>query len=393
MALPAAALYEGMGEWNVYHEAYPAALENYDKALELKIASLDPHSPAIGKTLEHIAWALVELARYSEAISACQKAETIQRSLTGMELLDLAKTLNTKGLTLHRQGRSAEGLKCHQEALKIRLDNLGVSSSDIEKNLYQVTKAVNAKGREVGKLRKRSPTSAAELLEQIVDVASSFNNISRCYNGMNLLPEALAFSEKTVEIYAANCGQHHPLTIWAMQRKAYVLTCLEKHAEALKIYQETHSLTLAIRGKDHADFAYTLEGMGWCYFHLGNFKQAIQVFKEALRVGLEPLGEDAVGMIRAHNGIGWSYLKEGNVEEGLKFVTKHLQMCAKVYPHTPKLEAEIVSFQKALNTALASKNHREAIAQAAKVGTQISQEMLGQEHPVTQSLSNISRKN
>jgi tetratricopeptide (TPR) repeat protein len=383
-----ALLYEGMGEWCLFNEAYPAGLESFRQALELRKSGL--HSPDIGNTYQNLARVLVELGRYPEALEACEKAEEIQRHLLGEGAVQYAKTLNAKGVALYRQGRHAEGLICQQRALKIRLDNFNLSTPDIEANLNTIASAVIKISKNVEALRKRGQLQEAQQLhEKIVEMGKVFNNISRCYNGLGQLQKSLEFSEKAVAVHQANSGKEHPLSIWALERKAYVTMCLGHYSKALKIYQQTLALNIEIRGKEHADLAYSLEGMGWCYFHLREYKKAIKVFNDAFRYGLAPLGENAVGMVRAHNGIGWSYLKEGQVEEGLKYVTKHLQLCAKIYAHTPKMESDLEDFSKALQEALKHRPKAEAIQEAAREGYQISEEMVGKDHPLTRSFLDI----
>jgi len=386
-----ALLYEGMGEWCLFNEAYPTGLEAYSEALKLRKSALDRRSSAIGITYTNIARVLVELSRYPEALEACKKAEEIQCHLLGEGAVDHAKTLNTKGVVLYRQGRYAEGLSCLQQALKIRLENFELSTDEIEKNLSAIAGTIMKISKNVETFRKRGQLQKAlEMHEKIVDMGKVFNNISRCYNGLGELSKSLEFSEKAVAVHQANSGKEHPLTIWALERKAYVTMCLGQYSKALKIYQETLALNRAVRGKEHADLAYSLEGMGWCYFYLGEYKKAIKVFNEAFLYGLAPLGENAVGMVRAHNGIGWSYLKEGHVEEGLKYVTKHLQMCAKIYSHTPKMEGDLEDFCKALKEAVKHRPKAEWIQKAAQEGYKISEEMVGKDHPLTHSFLEIT---
>lgn len=383
-----ALLYEGMGEWCLFNESYPAGLEAYRQALELRKVTL--HSPDIGNTYTHMARVLLELGRYPEALEACKKAEEIQCQFSGEGTVDYAKTLNAKGVALYRQGRHAEGLSCLHQALKIRLENFKLSTDDIETNLHTIASAVIKMSKNVEALRKKGQLQQAlELHEKIVEMGKIFNNISRCCNGLGQLQKSLEFSEKAVAVHQANSGKEHPLSIWALERKAYVTMCLGQYSKALKIYEQTHALNISVRGKEHADLAYSLEGMGWCYFYLGEYKKAIRVFNDAFKYGLAPFGENAVGMVRAHNGIGWSYLKEGHIEEGLKYVTKHLQMCAKIYAHTPKMESDLEDFHKALQEALKHRSKTEGIQRAAQEGYQISKEMVGKDHPLTRSFLDI----
>ena len=97
-------------------------------------------------------------------------------------------------------------------------------------------------------------------------------------------------------------------------------------------------------------------------------------------------------VLRSHNGLGWSYLKAGRVRKGLKYLTQTLQKNAKVYQHQSKMVEALEDFQKVLKEASAQGGKPEHIAQAATIALKISQNTLGNQHPITLSLLSLIGK-
>jgi len=377
--------YEGIGNWCDGNNNFQEALDAFEKVLILKKSVLDLYSPEIGRTYNDIARVLDILSRPAEALQACEKAESLQAHLKGEQALIYAKTLLTKGHILCQIGKSKEALKCHQQSLMIRLENLGYPHPSLEDSLKTLKASANQITHNIALLRQQGHYHAAlELHEKIIDIGKSYFNISHCFLKTNHPRQALEVADKILEIYQELLDRKHPYLAWITMKKACCIHDLGDYRQALILFKEALSLLIALWGNDHVDLADCWNEIGNCYLHMNEFKEARKAFRSGLRISLRYEGEKSYLALEARHGIGCSYIKDNRINKGLRCLLTELRTSAEVYKNTPKIAALLQDFNTLLKEASGKAGNTDEIKHAAAEAYSISKNTLGQQHPVTQ---------
>ena len=84
------------------------------------------------------------------------------------------------------------------------------------------------------------------------------NNLANSYADLGRHADALKLHEETLALRKAKLGPDHPDTLRSMNNLANSYSALGRHADALKLREETLALRKAKLGPDHPD---TLESM------------------------------------------------------------------------------------------------------------------------------------
>ena len=79
------------------------------------------------------------------------------------------------------------------------------------------------------------------------------NNLANSYDALGRHAEALKLREETLALRKAKLGPDHPDTLTSMNNLAISYDALGRHAEALKLHEETLALRKAKLGPDHPD--------------------------------------------------------------------------------------------------------------------------------------------
>ena len=79
------------------------------------------------------------------------------------------------------------------------------------------------------------------------------SNLANSYADLGRHAEALKLREETLALQKAKLGPDHPDTLSSMDNLAISYADLGRHADALKLREETLALTKAKLGPDHPD--------------------------------------------------------------------------------------------------------------------------------------------
>jgi tetratricopeptide (TPR) repeat protein len=263
----------------------------------------------VGIAYECIARILYTLDRYGESLAMCDKAIEVLSAFSKENPLEYALTLATKGGVLIELGEYEKALQCHTKTLQIRQDHLGIHSH-VGRSMHANTICLRALGRYV---------------------------------------EAMKYHDDGLEIYKKTCGSDHPWFFASLQNKAWTMLENGGSKEALKIFQQVLAYLAPIQGEKHGDLVESWQGIGWSHFRLGNFKQAKEAFNVALENGA--IYENSRSLLQTLKGLGWSHLKDGEVDQGLDYLSRQLQMGAKMYQNSPRMHLILSDFRKALEEA------------------------------------------
>lgn len=110
---------------SVKRRRFPAALADFENALELQQARLGPEHPDVAMTLNNMGMVLAALGRADDAIANYQKSLDIHRAIEGPGHPNTATAEHNLGVLLRSRGRYVEARAALEQALAVRRSTLG----------------------------------------------------------------------------------------------------------------------------------------------------------------------------------------------------------------------------------------------------------------------------
>ena len=98
--------------------------------------------------------------------------------------------------------------------------------------------------------------------------------------------------QRARELYTRHRGPDHPDTLKSMNNLANSYYDLARHADALKLHEETLALDKAKLGPDHPDTLLSMHNLASSYYALGRHADALKLNEETLALKKAKLGPD-----------------------------------------------------------------------------------------------------
>ena len=109
--------------------------------------------------------------------------------------------------------------------------------------------------------------------------------MSACYYRLGRHADALKLREETVARMRAKLGPDHLRTLVSMNNLALSYSALGRHADALKLNEETLALRRAKFGPEHFHNLETAANLALCYSTLGRHTDALELGQKTLAPG------------------------------------------------------------------------------------------------------------
>ena len=160
-------------------------------------------------------------------------------------------------------------------------------------------------------LTKHQGPAHADTLQSMHKLASSYNNLGR-------LTDALQLHEETLAKRRAKLGAEHPDTLKSMASLAKTYSSLGRNADALKLDEETLAIRKAKLGPEHSDTLSSMMSVGNCYAELGQHTDALKLREETLALCKTKVGPEHPSTIRNMNNLAQTYYSLGRFPDSLK---------------------------------------------------------------------------
>jgi tetratricopeptide (TPR) repeat protein len=118
--------------------------------------------------------------------------------------------------------------------------------------------------------------------------------------------------------YTAGLGLDRPDTLWSMNGLALSYAALGRHAEALRLHEETLALKKAKLGADHPETLSSMSNLALSFLALGRHGEALRLHEETLALWKAKLGPDHPLTLRSMNNLANNYDALGRHGEALK---------------------------------------------------------------------------
>jgi tetratricopeptide (TPR) repeat protein len=118
------------------------------------------------------------------------------------------------------------------------------------------------------------------------------SNLANSYDALGRHADALKLREQTLALQKTRLGPEHPDTLTGMNNLAVSYDALGRHADALKLREQTLALQKARLGPDHPDTLLGMNNLASSYAVLGRHADALLLFEETLGLRKAKLGPD-----------------------------------------------------------------------------------------------------
>jgi serine/threonine protein kinase/tetratricopeptide (TPR) repeat protein len=190
------------------------------------------------------------------------------------------------------------------------------------------------------------------------------------YLGDNAL--AAEQHERAHALYTRHRGLDHPDTLNNMMDLANCYDDLRRHADALKLYEETVTAQKRVLPPDHPDTLKTMHNLARVYYNLSRHAEALQLLEETLAARKRVFPPDDRDTLMTMNNLANSYAAQNRWPEALKLHEETLAARKRVLP--PDHPDTLLSMMNVANCyqhfgrhAEALKLHEEALAARKRV--------------------------
>jgi eukaryotic-like serine/threonine-protein kinase len=133
-------------------------------------------------------------------------------------------------------------------------------------------------------------------------------------------------------LYTKHRGAEHPDTLASMNNLGNSYAALGRHADALKLRQETLALREASLGPDHPDTLASMSNLANSYAALGRHADGLTLREDTLRIRKEKLGPDHPDTLASMNNLAISYTVLGRHDAAAKLQEETLVLQQAKFP-------------------------------------------------------------
>jgi tetratricopeptide (TPR) repeat protein len=152
------------------------------------------------------------------------------------------------------------------------------------------------------------------------------NNLALSYGAIGRHADALKLNEETLARRKALFGPEHHLTLASMNNLAGCYRYLGRHADALELGQKTLALAKATLGPDHPYTLRCLDTLAGIYKSSGRPSDAVKLYEEALPLMKAKLGPGHPDRLASMHDLAESYSALGRHADALRLSEETLAL-------------------------------------------------------------------
>ncbi|NOX99848.1 MAG: serine/threonine protein kinase [Verrucomicrobia bacterium] len=268
-----ASLRHDLGYTYSYLGDYEAAIEQRERAVELRMEELGAEHPDTLATMSSLAYSYSEIGDYEKALALGEEALELKKKVLGSEHPDTLVGMAKVAAYYRNMGRFEEALVLNEKILELKKKVLGANHPNI--------------------------------LQAMGNLASSYGNVGR-------VDEALDLNEQTLKLKKEALGGEHPSTLASMSSLAYSYSLAGRHEESLALKEETLELKRKVMGSEHPSTLASMASLASTYGGVGRFEEALTLKEEVLELRKKVLGFEHPDTLRSMTSLADTYEKKGS---------------------------------------------------------------------------------
>jgi len=186
---------------------------------------------------------------------------------------------------------------------------------------------------------RRFRAEAAKLLlgPDDPDTLKSMNNLSLSYEALGRHADALKLREETLALQKGKLGTDHPDTLTSKMNLANSYAAFGRHTEAVKLNEEILALMKAKLGPENRKTLGVMTNLALSYYHSGRMAEALALQEEALKLKQAKLSASDPYTAAAKCNLAWWLATAPDVK--LRDPARAVELAAKaaqISPTTPE---------------------------------------------------------
>lgn len=285
-----------------------SAITVFQKQLDLNTKLFGSQSLEVARTLESLGVTLNHMGRLEESLAYLEAAVEICRSFAAeVSAESFASALGHLGDAYSELGRSGEALETSREALDLIEPSLGPDHPSTAIHRIKLARALKDTGESeeaAANYRRALPVLERELGDEHVQYLNSLNNYAVLLQDLDRLDEAEAAHRELLKIRMRKGGETGEQTIGSIQNLGALLNRQGRYREADSLVSRAFELYDQLHGRDHYLTAFPLLTLADIRLATGDFAGAAQTAALATDI-LEatfPVGHYATSVARCRHG-------------------------------------------------------------------------------------------
>jgi non-specific serine/threonine protein kinase/serine/threonine-protein kinase len=355
------AVYRGLG-------LYDSAQELLEEALVIREAHLAPDDPAILWNLFDLAWLAMELNDYTRAVEITERSMPLARQILDPDSAELARVLAGVGMVRWDQQRYEESEELLRRAVAIWDQKSAVSDPFLGTALDGLGRALTQKGQldQALEYLERAQTFRRETLgPDHPDMAASMMFLAKLHERRGEQAQAQALYQLALEMVERTRGPNHPTMVEALRLNAGFFYHRGELDKARSFYERALDLVEQVARPDDQDLPGLAEEYGELLVGLGEHEQ-VRALHDRVLAFLGPEGVDHPTYSRIAHYLGHALsnrqayaearfyaeralaTRERNLTPDNEWIAWTLDLTARTWEHTGKLEEATALFERAL---------------------------------------------
>lgn len=322
---------------------YVESLDLLEQSIQAAVR-LEPLNLDYASALHKKGVVLMRLGDYEAALESYEKALQIREHNTEGSVLDLARTINNIGVIYANLGRYEKALDFYLKALKIRRDGLGEKHRDVAQNYNNIGVLYKNTGdydRAI-EYHRRALALREELLgPDHPEVGASYYNLGVVFGMRKEAEPALYFHHESLKVWEIALGEHHPLVHSNLLALGLDYQLEGDSIEALNYGQKVLRLQNKYLEPKNRRIIGSLLGLGQLHFSQGRFEVANQYNAQALDLGIHNWGINHPEVARSYNALAAVERSRGKFTSALSYVEKALSANENIFEASIKEELDI----------------------------------------------------
>ncbi|CAF1169216.1 unnamed protein product [Didymodactylos carnosus] len=383
-------IYHNLGRAYGYKGEYDKALENFNRAYEIRQRSLSSYDFSLANTLNslgviygekgeydkakkkfndalemqercqsgdektktlHIAqsrsnigWIHFLKGEYPQALDCHKKALADRKKFLGEDALLLADNYSSIGGVHHALGEFDKAMETYIQALNIREANLPSEHPSIALNYQVIGGVLHEYGRyedALEKYKRALDIRAKALGANHSSVASVYKSIGGVYLDQGAYEEALKQYMRALEICMSTVSENHPTTGDCYHSLGMLCERQNHFAEALQHYNKARKITTKYLPIDHPSVAKVWTSIANVKLREGAYDKSIEMYEKVLEIQ-NVGGEEHPDIILTYNNFGVLYRLKKDYQKAQEYFQKAFAMCGKYFVEDHPLKARII---------------------------------------------------
>jgi serine/threonine protein kinase/tetratricopeptide (TPR) repeat protein len=276
-----------LGETYRYLGESPRAIQQLERAVELRSAGLGPDHPDTLNSQNELAIAYREMGQFDKAIPLLERTLAAKRRVLGPEHVDTLDSQRALGVVYRSCGRLEEAISLYEQTLASQRRKLGPDFPDTLATQNTLAVAYRQSGRvdeAIALLEQSLSGFRAKLGPEHANTLNVQHNLAAAYLAAGRIAEATDLLERTRAAQMRNLGPNHPETLHTQNQLARAYLDGGQIEQSITLFESTLTARKSKLGPKHLDTLWTMHGLALAYARSALPERAEPLFQEVLEV-------------------------------------------------------------------------------------------------------------